>query len=113
MVQSANLRTFRLPPARRLAPLPAGLKRTRPRDFVEWRTLRRWGKLPDWESEPVGYALRALREDAGMTQQELATLLACSQQAIAQAERWNSNPTVLHLRRWAQACGKGLRLSFE
>ena len=113
MVESTNLRTFRLPAAKRLPPLPAGLRRTRPRDFVEWRTLRRWGKLPDWESVPIGYVLRDLREGAGLTQRELATNLGCSQQAIAQAERWNSNPTVSHLRRWAESCGKSLAIVFD
>ena len=54
-----------------------------------------------------------MREEAGLTQVELGERLGCSQQAIAQAERWNSNPTVALLRRWAEACDAVLVLSFE
>ncbi|MBZ0115179.1 MAG: helix-turn-helix transcriptional regulator [Thermoanaerobaculia bacterium] len=32
--------------------------------------------------------LRAAREDAGVTQREMGIRLGCSQQAVAQAERW-------------------------
>lgn len=85
----------------------------RPRSFTEWKTLRRWGKLPPWELEPAGYLLRLAREDAGLTQQRLARRLGCSQQAIAQAERWNSNPTVDFLRRWSAECGQRLQVRIE
>jgi transcriptional regulator with XRE-family HTH domain len=67
--------------------------------------LRRWGKLPEWEQGVVGYLLRLAREEAGLTQRELAGRLGVSQQAVAQAERWQSNPTVELIRRWAAACG--------
>jgi transcriptional regulator with XRE-family HTH domain len=39
--------------------------------------------------------------------------LGCSQQAIAQAERWGSNPTVQFRREWAQALGQELEISIE
>jgi hypothetical protein len=71
------------------------LARGRPRAFAEWDALRRWGKLPPWEREIVGYRLRALR------------------QAVAQAERWRSNPTVELLRRWAGACGAVVEIRLE
>lgn len=90
--------------------LPRGLVRRKPRSFLEWKTLRSWRKLPTWEIEPVGYLLRLAREESGQTQQELAEELDCSQQAIAQAERWQSNPTVDLMRRWAEACGARLRV---
>jgi len=93
--------------------LPAGMYGLRPRSFVEWKTLRGWGKLPPWDLEPAGYLLRLARESAGLTQQELARKLECSQQAVAQAERWNSNPTVDLLRRWAAACGQRLEIRIE
>ena len=83
--------------------LPASLERRRPRSYLEWKTLRGWDKLPVWENDPPGYLLRNLREHAGWTQQKLARRLACSQQAIAQAERWNSNPTMRFLQAWANA----------
>jgi transcriptional regulator with XRE-family HTH domain len=47
---------------------------------------------------------------ASLTQHELADRLNCSQQAIAQAERRASNPTIAFMRRWASACGGRLTL---
>lgn len=87
-----------------LQKLPVGLVRRRPRRFAEWRELRSFGKLPPWEIEPAGYLMRSVREAAGLTQRELAEQLLCSQQAVAQAERWESNPSIDFLRRWARAC---------
>ena len=91
--------------ARARRPAFTGLTRNRPRAFAEWDALRRWGKLPAWEREVVGYRLRLVREAAGLTQKELASRLGVTQQAVAQSERWASNPTVELLRRWALACG--------
>lgn len=96
-----------------LARLPVGLVRRRPRRFGEWKALRAWGRLPSWELEPVGYVLRLCREDAGLTQADLASRLACSQQAIAQAERWEGNPTVEFMRRWAAACGSMVEIRLQ
>jgi len=80
------------------------LTRRRPRSFLEWRTLKDWGKLPERESSVPGYLLRVAREDAGLTQEELARSLCVTQQAVAQAERWESNPTIAFIGRWAAAC---------
>jgi UDP-N-acetylglucosamine 1-carboxyvinyltransferase len=52
---------------------------------------------------PIGFVLRSAREKAGLTQAAVAERLGCSQQAVAQAERWEGNPTVSFLRRWADA----------
>ena len=93
-------------------PLP-GLPRRRPRTFEEWRALRRWGKLPPGERAVAGYLLRAAREGAGLSQSELAGRLGCSQQAVSQAERWTSNPTVQMLEAWARATGASLALSLD
>lgn len=87
-----------------IARLPEGLVRRRPRQFAEWKALKGWGRLPAWETEPVGYLMRLARERAGFTQTDLGRRLGCSQQAIAQAERWESNPTVEFIRKWADAC---------
>ena len=95
-------------------PLSSGrMQRNRPRAFAEWKALRNWGKLPAWEKPSAGYLLRLAREEAGLTQAALAEKLGCSQQAVAQAERWGSSPTVEHMRRWAEACGKKLEISLE
>lgn len=104
-------RVIEAPPPRKLPPLPPGVKRRRPRDYVEWKTLRQWGKLPSWDELPVGYLLREAREDAGLTQEELAVRLGISQQAVARTERWESNPTVDLMRRWARALGTELTIA--
>ena len=89
----------------------AALRRRRPRDYEEWKALAAWGRLPPWEQRAPGYQLRRARESAGLTQQELAERLGISQQAIARAERWASNPTVRFMESWAQALG--VRLEIE
>ena len=86
------------------------LRRTRPRSFTEWRTLRRWGKLPTWESDLPGFLLREARHNAGFTQSMLAERLAVTQQAVSRAERWESNPTIALMRRWLAICGFDLEI---
>ncbi|HOC43205.1 MAG TPA: helix-turn-helix transcriptional regulator [Thermoanaerobaculales bacterium] len=86
------------------------LERRRPRSFTEWRTLRRWRKLPPWEVEVPGYLLREARVSSGLSQQLLADRLGITQQAVSSVERWGSNPTVDLMRRWLAACGHRLEL---
>jgi len=87
--------------------------RGRPRSFFEWATLRRWDKLPPWEIDQPGYLLRLAREEAELTQSELAARLGVTQQAVSRAEAWRSNPTVGLLRRWLAACGWRMRIEAE
>ena len=87
------------------------LPRVRPRSFMEWKTLKRWGELPDSEENIPGYLMRTVREEAGLTQAELADRLEVTQQAVAQAERWLSNPTVGFMASWVRACGREFELS--
>lgn len=75
-----------------------------PRSFIEWKTLRRWNKLPAGEIDIWGYLLRIIREKRRITQKDLAEKLGITQQAVAQAERWTSNPTLSFLERWCKAC---------
>ncbi len=89
------------------------LTRRRPRDFREWQTLRQWGKLPQRESQQPGYLLRTIRQNAGLTQTELAERLSISQQAVSQTERWNANPTAELMFSWALACDTQLELCFN
>ena len=88
------------------------LIRRRPRDFREWQVLLRWGKLSQLESQKPGYVLRCVRQDAGLTQKQLAERLQISQQAISLAERWAANPTAELMFAWAQACEKRFELRF-
>ena len=87
--------------------------RRRPREFEEWRALADWNRLPAWEPRAPGYQLRLARELSGKTQAELASRLGISQQAVARAERWQSNPTVRFIERWAEALGARLTLGLE
>lgn len=94
--------------------LPAlDLPRGKPRSYIEWKTLRRWDQLPLQERSVPGYLLKLAREEANLTQRELALRLSTSQQAITQAERWQSNPTVNFMRSWMKACGKKLELGYS
>lgn len=88
-------------------------RRRKPRSYLEWSTLRQWDRIPAWEDDPSGYLLRKLREGAGYSQQELADRLGCTQQAVAQAERWESNPSVRFVRDWAQALDRDVVLHFK
>lgn len=91
----------------------ATLRRRKPRDYEEWKALVSWGKLPEWETAAPGYRMRLAREEAGLTQEELAARLGVSQQAIARTERWESNPTVRFLERWAEALGANVEIAIE
>lgn len=113
MGESVAMKTYRAPRSPVVSRLPSGVARNRPRAYAEWKALRRWGKLPEWEAPAPGYLLRLARERSGLTQQSLAERLECAQQAIAQAERWESNPTVAFVRRWAAACGAKIRIELE
>ena len=94
-------------------PLPEGIKGRKPRAYIEWKFLKTWAKLPKWELEPPGFVLRLAREKAELTQSALAEKLDCSQQAVAQAERWDSNPTVRFLRQWERATGGELQVELS
>ena len=107
------MRVIRVSTAATSRPKVDRLARRRPRAFAEWKALRRWGKLPIWERGIVGYRLRELREAAGLAQKSLAARLGVTQQAVAQAERWESNPTVDLLRRWAAACDATLEIRLD
>ena len=109
MGREKAVRTFR-PPDRPLFPAkgerPRGARK--PRDFAEWKALRRWDKLPEEEKAVAGFLLRLARDEAGLTQAQLAHRLGISQQAVARTERWSSNPTWTLLRAWTEACGRAL-----
>lgn len=63
------------------------------------------------EVADMKYALIAMRENHGLSQREVAERLQISQPAVAQFERYDSNPTLETLQRYALAIGA--RLSIE
>lgn len=89
------------------------LGRKRPREYEEWLALKRWGRLPKSEHLVAGYLLREAREAARLSQSELAQRLERSQQAVSQAERWQSNPTVGFMESWAIETGCQLNLELS
>lgn len=107
------MKTYTAPPPRPAERLSPRVRRRKPRSYLEWKTLRRWGALPSWEEVPVGYLLRRAREHSGISQKEMGRKLGCSQQAVAQAERWHGNPTVRFAREWARALGGDLDISIS
>lgn len=112
MVKKIQVKNYSSPG---LTEKPSGLDlaRKKPRDYIEWKTLRRWGRLPNAERDIPGYLLRMAREEAGLTQKQLADELGITQQAVAQAERWTSNPSINFMRRWAKACGASMSIELE
>ncbi len=111
MDTKSNMRKILLRKPRTMILPDLDLTRTRPRAFEEWKALGRWGRLPAWEQDIPGYLLRTARENSGFTQGVLGTKLEISQQAVAQAERWASNPSVAFMRNWLKACGFDLKLT--
>lgn len=93
--------------------LDLDLVRKRPRSYIEWKALRLWERLPASERDISGYLLRLSREKAGLTQKQLAVKLDITQQAVAQAERWPSNPSINFMKCWAMACGKRVRVEMD
>ena len=81
--------------------------------YSHWKILVTWSTRATWESMSTGYLLREAREEAGLTQNELAKRLGCTQQAVAKAERWKSNPTVGFVRRWCRALDAELILRID
>jgi transcriptional regulator with XRE-family HTH domain len=59
----------------------------------------------------TGALLRRAREDAGITQRELAERLGCTQPAISQAEAGGASLSVATLQRFADALGCDLQLA--
>jgi transcriptional regulator with XRE-family HTH domain len=60
----------------------------------------------------VGEAIRAARNEAGLTQLRLAEQLGCSGSYVANVEAGRENLTIGQLANFAAAMGTGLDLSF-
>ena len=58
-------------------------------------------------------ALIAARAQAGVTQAEIAERMGTTQSAVARLEGWTANPSVKTLRKYAEATGTRLVVSFE
>lgn len=63
--------------------------------------------------DSIGPQARIAREDAGMTQMELATKLGSDPAHISRIERSKVIPSVPFLIRLAEACGRQLVITME
>ena len=89
---------------------------TRFRDLHE-----KWMENPEYRAEyraskprfELMTALTDARMNAGLTQQELAERMGTTQSAVARLEGWTTNPSVNTLRKFAEATGTRLKISFE
>ena len=61
----------------------------------------------------IPVALRWAREDAGLTQAQVAERLGVSQQAYQKLERTGGNPSIKTLAKVARALGRDLRVAFD
>ena len=113
VMNSPPKKVYRIPDDPRVEVTGSDIQRRHPRSYFEWKTLKRWGKLPEWEWRSPGYLLREAREASGLTQAALAGRLGVSQQAVAQAERWDSNPTIGFVDAWARRLNGRLCLDIE
>ncbi len=82
---------------------------------------KEWMKDPEYRAEyeatqPAFDLMKALmgaRVHSGLTQEQIAERMGTTQSAVARLEGWSANPSVKTLRKYAEATGTRLRISFE
>ena len=82
---------------------------------------KRWMKDPDFQAEyqalddefALAAALIDARTKADLTQEQVARLMDTTQAYVAKMEGLKVNPSVATLRRFAEATGTQLRITFE
>ena len=85
------------------------------KSFAKWRkdpTYRRAHAALD-EEFALAAALIDARTNADVSQEVIAKRMETSQTAVARLEGGHGNPSIKTLRRYAQATGTTLRISFE
>ena len=82
--------------------------------FAVWRKEPEYVAVYDALAEEFALAdaLIRARSEAGMTQEEVAQKMGTTQAAIARLESGRTMPATRTLRRFAQATGTRLRISF-
>ncbi len=84
-------------------------------------SFRRWDKEPAFrraydalaDEFALAAALIDARARAGLSQEAVAERMRASQQTISRLEGGKANPSLRTLRRFAQATGTQLKISFE
>lgn len=83
--------------------------------FAEWRKdpayVSEYARLE--EEFALAAALIDARGQAQLTQEDVATRMQTSQQAVARLEGGKGNPSLKTLRRFADATGTRLKIAFE
>ena len=83
--------------------------------------IERWRQDPEFvaiqkatqHEHDLTMALDAARGEANPSQAEIARRMGTSQPAVARLESGRGNPSLATLRRYAEATGTKLRISFE
>ena len=83
--------------------------------------FKEWMKDPEYRAEyertqPAFDLMKALigaRVHSGLTQEQIAERMGTTQSAVARFEGWSANPSVKTLRKYAEATGTRLVVSFE
>ena len=82
---------------------------------------KRWMQDPEYcaehdaatEALELMAAMSEARENAGLTQEQLAERMETTHSAVARLEGWTANPSVETLRRFSKATGTRLKIGFE
>ncbi len=85
------------------------------RAFAQWRKHPKYLEVYDGLEEEFSLAAAMIRArtSAGLTQEELARRMKAKQSLIARLERVGTIPSTRTLRRFAEATGHRLKISFE
>ena len=83
--------------------------------------FKEWMKDPEYRAEyertqPAFDLMKALigaRVRSGLTQEQISERMGTTQSAVARLEGWTANPSVKTLRKYAEATGTRLVISFE
>jgi transcriptional regulator with XRE-family HTH domain len=76
-----------------------------PQTTPDYTLVRARAKVLAREDRQMKSDLIRLRQDAGLTQKQVAKLMGITQQAINKLERYDSDPKLSTLRRYANAVG--------
>ena len=86
-----------------------------------WESINKWREDPEFvaiqkatqHEHDLTMALDAARGEANPSQAEIARRMGTSQPAVARLEGGRGNPSLATLRRYAEATGTKLKISFE
>jgi len=87
------------------------LQKLKKRAFENPKVKHEYDQLAE-EFELIDTLLR-MREQAGLTQEELANRMGTNKSNICRLERGNTNPSLSTLKKYAKACGFQITMDFH